>query len=60
MCYFGDDDVKHGCKMRALLMSMEDAEEKVKLTLYVCGKVRAEMALAIFGYSCPHMQDSGI
>ena len=33
MCYFGGDDNVHGCKMRGLLMSMEDAEEKVKLTL---------------------------
>ena len=54
MCYFGHDDFDHGRRMRASLMNMEDAEEKVKLTLYVCGKVRSEMASAILGYSCPH------
>ena len=31
-------------------MSVEDAEEKVKLTLYVSGKIRSEMAAAILGY----------
>ena len=50
MCYFGHADFEHGCKMRALLMSVEDAEEKVKLTLYVSGKIRSKMAAAILGY----------
>ena len=49
MCYFGHDDLEHGCNMCTQLMSIEDAEEKVKLTLYVCGNVSVAMAQAMFG-----------
>ena len=50
MCYFGHDDFDHGCQMRKLLINIKDTEEKVKLTLYVCGKVHSEMAAAILGF----------
>ena len=50
MCYFGRDDVEHGRKMRALLSDVPDASEKVKLTLYICGKIDTEMAVVICGF----------
>ena len=50
MCFFGHEDSDHGRKMRSVLASLQDSEEKVKLTMYVCEKVSTDMAVAICGY----------
>ena len=52
MCYFGGDDPgQHGREMRSVLEAVEDDDEKVRLTTYVCGKnLHNLMKKAIYGY----------
>ena len=52
MCYFGGDDPwQHGLEMRNVLEAVEDDDEKVRLTTYVCGKnLHNLMKKAIYGY----------
>ena len=51
MCYFGCSDDDHGVRMRDLLAGLDDAQELIKLTLYISGKVSTQMADAILGYN---------
>ena len=47
MCFFGDDDVEHGRKMRAVLRDVEDASERVALAQFIFSQVSTNMADSI-------------